>query len=137
MQLTTFTDYALRTLIYLAMHKERLCTAKEIANFHHISLNHITKVVHRLAVLKIILSQKGKGGGIQFRQTSEMIKLGKTIKQLENNFHLAKCFNPNAKNCLLLPQCRLKSILGSALEDFFKNLEQYTLADLIPNSTKS
>ncbi|HMQ11802.1 MAG TPA: Rrf2 family transcriptional regulator [Oligoflexia bacterium] len=49
MRITNFTDYALRTLMYLAVHQDRLCTGKEIANFYEISLNHIVKIVHRLA----------------------------------------------------------------------------------------
>ena len=132
MQLTTFTDHALRTLIYLGTHHERLCTAKEIAGFYHISLNHMGKAVHRLSQLEIIHSQKGKGGGIQLNKSPRQINLGAIVKQLENNFYLAECFNPEANHCILSPNCRLKSILGNALSDFFNHLSQYTLADILP-----
>lgn len=50
MRLTTYTDYALRTLIYLAAHRERLVTIQDIADTHGIAKNHLTKVVHQLGL---------------------------------------------------------------------------------------
>ena len=49
MQLTLHTDYALRVLVYLAQKKDELATISEIADFYHISRNHLVKVVHHLA----------------------------------------------------------------------------------------
>ena len=51
MRLTAYTDYSLRTLIYLAMNREQLVTIQEIADAHGIAKNHLTKVVHRLGTL--------------------------------------------------------------------------------------
>jgi Rrf2 family nitric oxide-sensitive transcriptional repressor len=52
MRLTTFTDYALRVLIYLAVSDDRQPTIREIAQRYDISRNHLMKVVQEL-------SQKG------------------------------------------------------------------------------
>ena len=49
MKLTTFSDYTLRVLIYLALETDRLATIAQIASAYDISEHHLTKVVHRLA----------------------------------------------------------------------------------------
>ena len=48
MRLTTFTDYSLRVLMYLAAVPGRRATIGEIARAFDISENHLMKVVHAL-----------------------------------------------------------------------------------------
>jgi Rrf2 family transcriptional regulator, nitric oxide-sensitive transcriptional repressor len=48
MRLTTFTDYSLRVLIYLAAKSRPRATIGEIAASFDISQSHLTKVVHLL-----------------------------------------------------------------------------------------
>ena len=49
MKLTTFSDYTLRVLMFLASERDRLATIPEIAAAFEISENHLMKVVHQLA----------------------------------------------------------------------------------------
>lgn len=88
----------------------------------------MVKIVHNLAKLGVINSSKGKGGGIALAQAPKEINIG---DKLEPNFYMAECFNQSLKNCILLPDCKLKSILGNALQAFFNELNQHTLADVI------
>jgi Rrf2 family nitric oxide-sensitive transcriptional repressor len=44
MQLKSYTDYSLRTLIYLALNPERLMTIAEVAHVFGLSRNHLMKV---------------------------------------------------------------------------------------------
>ena len=44
MQLTQFTDYSLRTLMFLGAHPGRLCKIAQIAVAYGISINHLMKV---------------------------------------------------------------------------------------------
>ena len=48
MRLTTFTDYSLRLLMYLAAAPERRATIAEVARAYGISEHHMVKVVHVL-----------------------------------------------------------------------------------------
>lgn len=131
MQLTTFTDYGLRSLMYLGLESGKLCSVKEIAEHYGISRNHLVKVVHRLAQLGYIVSSKGFGGGIKLAVNAMALRLGDLIQQLEPNMHLVECFNKATNSCTLTSNCQLKHYLHEANAAFIKTLNQYTLADVI------
>lgn len=63
MQLTQFTDYSLRALIYITLRKES-CTIKDITQAYDISNNHMVKIIHNLAKIGLIKTIRGKHGGI-------------------------------------------------------------------------
>lgn len=129
MQLTNFTDYGLRSLMYLANQKNKVCNVKEISEYYGISRNHLVKVVHRLGQLGYIISSKGKGGGIRLACDPHNLKLGYLIKQLEPNMHLVECFNQKKNTCKIVNFCKLKHYLYEANQSFIKTLNNYTLAD--------
>lgn len=131
MRLTMFTDYSLRTLMYLSQHKGRLCTAREIATSYGISLNHMVKVVHRLAQLGYIKSAKGKGGGIALNQPPETLNLWELVKTLEPDFTVVECFDREHNTCRVVSACGLKSILQEAMQAFADTLAKYSIADAV------
>lgn len=133
MQLTIFTDYGLRSLMYVATRQDRLCSVKEIAEHYGISRNHLVKVVHRLAQLGYITSAKGKGGGIRLAGEPAKIKLGELVRKLEPNMDIVECFNRDTNTCRITDTCRLKHQLHEARTAFIDTLDQYTLADAAGN----
>ncbi len=131
MHLTIFTDYGLRTLMFLAAHPERLCSVKEVAEAYGISRNHLVKVVHRLAQLGYIESSKGKGGGIKLALPPEKLKLGDLVRALEPNMNIVECFNRDTNTCRITGSCQLKHYLFDAKQAFLSSLDERTLADTI------
>ncbi len=129
MQLTQFTDYGLRSLMYLAAQPEKLCSVREIAEHYNISRNHLVKVAHRLAQLGYLTSSKGKGGGIRLAKKPEALRLGDLVLALEPNMNLVECFNRETNTCTVVSACRLKHFLASANKAFLQELNQHTLAD--------
>lgn len=132
MQLTQYTDYALRTLLYLAVTKEN-ATITEIAERYNISRNHLVKVVHNLGKLGYITTIRGRQGGLRLARSPESINLGEVVRRTEPNFHLVECFDLLNDQCILTPGCQLKGVLGKAFKAFMVVLDGYTLADLISN----
>ena len=94
MRLTNYSDYALRSLIYLAVKpdSQTLSNISDIANSYHISKSHLTKIIHQLGQLGYIESVRGKNGGIRLAYAPKDINLGVLIKQIEPDFDLVECF---------------------------------------------
>ena len=135
MQFTHFTDYSLRTLIYLGAQQSMLATISEVAEKYGISKSHLTKVVHQLANRGYIQTTRGKGGGMRLARLPQLINIGDVVRDMEENINLVECFNAKNQNCPLLPTCILKSVLLEARKNFFDTLDRYTLADLLTNQS--
>lgn len=134
MQLTQYTDYSLRVLIYLSQKKEgELATISEIADFYGISRNHLVKVVHNLATNGFILTLRGKHGGMKLARPATEIGVGEVVRKTEPNFYIAECFNKSNTSCVIIPICALKNMLFEARTNFLQTLDRYTVATaLIP-----
>lgn len=136
MQLTTHTDYALRVLIYLALRPDKLATISEMADFFHISRNHLVKVIHKLGVKGFIKTVRGKGGGISLARVPKAINIGAVVREFEGSFYMAECFNPNKQGvCVVQPVCGLTGLLGNALKQYMTVLDNATLDDVVPAVT--
>ena len=132
MQLTQFTDYSLRALIFIAA-KQQSCTIPEIAKAYGISQHHLTKIIHNLSKLEIIKTTRGRGGGISLAIEAQNLNLKTLVLKLEPHFDIVPCFNIKKQNCCIAPACKLKKVLYNAQQAFFKVLEQVTLADVLEN----
>jgi Rrf2 family nitric oxide-sensitive transcriptional repressor len=131
MKLTSYTDYALRTLIYLALNRDRLVTVQEIADAHGIAKNHLTKVVHQLGVLGLVETVRGRHGGLRLGKDPSGINLGLVVRSTESDFFIAECFDPEKPGCIYSASCALKGVLGRARAAFLRVLDDVTLDTLI------
>ena len=133
MRLTSFTDYSLRVLIYLAARPERRATIAEIADAFDVSENHLTKVVHFLGRNGWLANVRGRGGGLMLAKPADAIVVGKVVRDTEGQAMPAECFAEEGGNCSITRVCRLKGVLGEAVEAFYGVLDRYTLEDLVRN----
>jgi Rrf2 family transcriptional regulator, nitric oxide-sensitive transcriptional repressor len=130
MRLTTFSDYSLRVLIYLAASPGRLATIDQIAAAYGVSANHLMKVVHQLGRLGYVETVRGKGGGMRLARAPAQIVVGEVVRATEDSFGLVECFGEGESDCVIAGTCVLKSALTEALDAFLGVLDGYTLADL-------
>lgn len=135
MQLTHFTDYALRTLVFLGAHPDRLCTIAEIAQAYGISVNHLMKVVNRLSSRGYIETVRGKGGGMRLSRGPKQIRIGEVVRDMEERFDIVECFDDAHQDCPLLPTCSLKSLLRDATRNFLATLDRHTLHEVLAGAT--
>lgn len=128
--LTQYTDFALRTLIYLGA-VNRSATIAEVAARVMVSRNHLVKVVHHLGKLGFIITERGKSGGIRLACAPELINVAEVVRKMEPNFHIVECLNEQKNRCPLTPACEYKRIVEQAQERFLDVLGQHTIADLV------
>ena len=133
MRLTTFTDYTLRVLMYLALDPARLATIPEIAGAYGISQNHLMKVVHRLARAGVIESVRGKGGGLRLARPPKAIRIGEVVRVAEGDAPLVECLSADPHACRISGACRLTRVLVEGFDALYASLDRHTLADLTAN----
>lgn len=128
MQLTRYTDYSVRVLMYLGLQPDRLVTINELADVYDISRNHLVKVVHNLSREGYIKTVRGKGGGMRLGHQPADINVGDVVRRTEKDVEIINC---KGMSCRILPACRLKEALDRARDAFVEVLDTYTLSDLI------
>jgi Rrf2 family nitric oxide-sensitive transcriptional repressor len=133
MKLTTFTDYSLRVLIYLAAEPSRRATIGQIAKAFDVSENHLMKVVHLLGRQGWIETVRGKGGGMQLARKPQDICIGKVVRDTEGAALPAECFAVDGGHCVITGCCKLQGALAEAVRAFYAVLDEYTLADITRN----
>jgi len=131
MQLTQYSDYSLRVLMYLGLNDERRCTIREIAVAYGISENHLMKLIHQLGRLGYVTTTRGKNGGLKLAQPAKKINLAQVVRATEGNLRLVECFDRTSNTCRIAGLCVLTGVLQSALDAFFMTLEKFTLEDLL------
>ncbi|HUZ34443.1 MAG TPA: Rrf2 family transcriptional regulator [Xanthobacteraceae bacterium] len=134
MELTYYTDYALRVLMYAGLRQDKLCQIFEIAGHYNISENHLMKVVHGLAQGGFVLTYRGRGGGLTLAKDPKEIIIGAVVRHMEGPFKPVECFR-TGNRCAITGACDLPDILEEAFQALIAVLDRYTLADLLERRT--
>jgi Rrf2 family nitric oxide-sensitive transcriptional repressor len=129
MQLTKFSDYSLRVLMYTHAAGGRRVTIQEIAAAYRISRPHLMKVVNWLARAGYLTALRGRSGGLVLARPAEDISLGEVVRATEPAFAIVECFSTN-NQCVFSDYCRLPRVFDQALTAFLAVLDQHTLASV-------
>lgn len=105
----------------------------EIARAYSISKNHLMKVAQRLAAEGLIESVRGRSGGLKLARPANALNVGAIVRTMEDTSTFVECFDAATNSCVVTPVCGLRHVLSAALEAFAVHLDQYTIADIIPD----
>lgn len=130
MKLNHFTDIGMRILIHLShLDENETSSLDKLSDTFQISRNHLIKVVQFLSQNKLIITKRGKSGGITIAPESLTKNIGDLIHLLEQD--QSPIINCYAKPCIFSSQnCKLKSVFNIGYSSFITSLNQYTLNDL-------
>ena len=129
MQLTKFSDYAMRVLMYAHAARGRRVTIDEMAAAYRISRAHLMKVVNSLTRAGYLTAIRGRSGGLVLARPAEDIRLGEVVRATEPDFAIAECFS-TGNQCVITGCCRLPRVLDQAVTAFLAVLDQHTLASV-------
>jgi Rrf2 family nitric oxide-sensitive transcriptional repressor len=105
----------------------------EIARTYGISKNHLMKVAQRLTAEGFVESVRGRSGGLKLARPAHALNIGSVVRTIEDTGTFVECFDAASNSCVVTPVCGLRHTLAGALEAFTLHLDQFTVADLIPN----
>ena len=84
MYITKNTDYALRTMMLLALQPPGArISIVQISETFRISRGHLMKVINQLANLKLVDTSPGRAGGVMLDLDHEDINIGSVVRQLD------------------------------------------------------
>lgn len=131
MQLLTYTDYALRVLLYVGTHAGRPVPASAIAEAYGISADHVAKAAKALTRHGLLRARRGLGGGVLLARPASEIRIGEVVRLFERGRGPVECFREDGAPCRIRPACRLRGALARAVEAFYRELDGFSLADLV------
>jgi Rrf2 family transcriptional regulator, nitric oxide-sensitive transcriptional repressor len=113
--------------------KEGHHSIAEISRAYGISKNHLMKVAQRLAAEGFVESVRGRSGGLKLARPASALNVGSIVRTMEDTGTFVECFDAATNNCVVTPVCGLRHSLAGALEAFAQHLDQFTIADIVPD----
>lgn len=133
MKLTSYSNYALRSLQLAALKAPDLVRIEDVARIHNLSRPHIMKVVHEMGKAGYFETVRGRGGGFRLARPPEEIVVGDVIAITEGPLDVVECFNLEKNTCPLIGVCVLSRKLQEATAAFMAVLNELTIADIAAN----
>lgn len=133
LKISKLTDYGLLASVYLARNQGEVANAREIADFYHLPLPAMTKVLKALHTSGVIRSHRGAGGGYSFEGDAEAVTLGKLIEVFEGPWDLVDCEtydDDGHATCAIRVACPSRRFMFGINQAVKGAFEQVTLGDL-------
>ncbi|MGV6803163.1 MAG: Rrf2 family transcriptional regulator [Ruegeria sp.] len=133
MKLTSYSNYALRSLQLAALKAPNRIRVDDVVRVHGLARPHIVKIVHELGRAGYLETVRGRGGGFRLAKPAESIVIGDVVRLTEGPLDLVECFNPEKNTCPLIGICKLSQAIQKATRAFMDVLDDLTLADIASN----
>ncbi|WP_262283623.1 Rrf2 family transcriptional regulator [Micromonospora sp. MA102] len=127
MKLNRSTDMALRIAMLTAASPART-TVDELATQLALPRSHVAKVVQRLQRLGVLVTIRGRSGGVAFAEPAGELTVGHVVRAFEGDDEVVNCEQPA---CPLVAGCRLRGELRRAQAAFLAVLDGVRLGDLV------
>ncbi len=135
---TRSTEYAIRALTYLALHREgvQFHLAREMSESLGIPAPFLGKILQPLVMRGILESQRGRNGGFRLSKDPNDVSLYEIANSQELIYEKRQCFLGQAE-CSDERACPMHEYWKIASADFETRMSSTTLQGLIDFSTRS
>ena len=131
MQFNITTDYAIRTVLYLAIRNE-ITTSKEIAEAMGIPLYYLFKITSKLVKVKLVQRFQGTKGGFKLQKAAQDITLYDIINAIESTTKINRCLEDD-KYCsrFATESCPVRNFYVATQKEIENKLKSVTVAKLL------
>jgi len=137
MRITYRGDYALKTILDLALHYGEMPVAiHDLARRADIPTKFLEQILLDLKRAGFVESRRGKVGGYLLAQPPSQIKLGEIIRFIDGPIGPVACVDRHYKGCKDINKCIFRSIWEKISETTAKVIDNITFEDLV-KKTKS
>lgn len=136
MKLTSYTNYALRSLQLAALSDSGLVRIDDVVRIHGLAKPHVRKIIHELGQAELLITQRGRSGGFQLARPANTIVVGDVVRLTEGSMDVVECFSPKTNTCPLIGVCKLSLAMQQATNAFMAVLDDLTIADIASNKAQ-
>ena len=131
MVITRATEYAIRTIIYLAQQpSNEIVLKKDICRTQNVTPAFLTKIRQPLIKVGIVSSQRGVGGGFLLARDPSEINLLDILQAEEGELKLNHCLI-DEEACDRDKHCPAHEVWHEAQDEMVMVLEKYSVAELV------
>ena len=135
MQLSNTSQYAIRTLTYMATHKEVQMNATQLSTVLDIPYKFLTKIMTDLVKVDLVESIRGREGGYRLKKQSREIALRDILTVFHDGIEQEQCIL-GIGVCSSLCKCALHDQWVAPKQQIQQMFEQTTLADIAGQGCK-
>lgn len=131
MVITRATEYAVRTVIYLAQQpKNDIVLKRDICRTQEVTPAFLTKILQPLIKAGIVSSQRGVGGGFLLAKDPNEITMLDVLQAEEGKLKLNHCL-VDSTVCHRDAYCSAHEVWHDAQHEMAEVLKRYSVADLV------
>lgn len=131
MQFHLTSDYAIRTVLYLAIHSDRVCPTKEICEEMAIPPRYMYKITKDLCKANIMVTVQGVHGGYKLVKNPEDITLFDILSLTEQTMQINGCIEDESycsRNATAVCTVRKQfERISKVIEEEFRNVSVASL----------
>jgi len=130
MLVTRETDYAVRTVLYLAKNGDRRVSVTEIAGAMSIPKSFLAKLLQRLVRNHVLLSSRGVNGGFTLAKKASAISLLDVMEVMQGPAAINVCAIDSGR-CNMSAACTVHPVWVDIRREVERKLAKTTIARLI------
>jgi len=136
-RLTQATDYGMAAILYLSQRSEdHSYSIDEISRTTEIPEEFLRKIFQILVKSGIILSFKGRGGGVSLARSPEDITVAEIVEPLGEQTGLVRCLR-EGEYCPRSNECRASVFWRRIQENLFEVLARTTIKDVLEGGNEN